>query len=789
MKVSYNWLQSYFEEQLPKQEKLAEVLTMHSFEVESVEEVNGDKILDIDILPNRSSDSLSHRGIAKEISSVLNIKIKSNDTQIIETPHPDNVISIDVEEPTLCRRYVGKVIENVKVGPSPLWLKERLEAIGQKSINNIVDATNFVMFDMGQPLHAFDIDKLGGKEIIVRNARIGEKIITLDDKEVELSEKDLVIADRNDVLAIAGIKGGKKAEVNEDTTNILFEAANFEPVNIRRTSHRLGISTDSSKRFENDITPELAGYAIEEAALLIHKILNNIVDETESNMKIGESVQFYPRRAGEYKVGVSAYEVNNLLGTSLSDKDTEDILNRIGFKFEKIENPIEKVLELAQKFVGVPYKFGASITYDAPRYFDCSSFTSYLFAQAGVAIPRISIDQFVFGEEIKEKDLKAGDLVFSNTHDGEIHYESVEFMKGTKIKEGVDHCGVYVGEGEIVHSSRYNGDGVEVQDLSNSEQFKDIIGYRRIVNGKKLRYVITVPPERLDLRIKEDLIEEIGKVYGYENIDAKLPEILDYEKTVNKELHYINKTRKFLVSKGFSEVYNYSLVPNGKVELQNPPASDKKFLRTNLSDGIKENLNKNSKNMPLLGIEDIKIFEFGNVFDEEKEYKSLSLGYYKNIKKSVEIAKEFLEKIKAEIENKLEIKFNIDIEEGVFEVNFDELVKKLPEPKTEYLETEFPDGNVRYKSISQYPFVLRDIAVWVPDEIENSGIFKIIKDNAGDLLVRATLFDEFKKDGKVSYAFNLVFQSNDRTLTDDEIGKIMDKITDKINSKPDWQVR
>ena len=183
MTISYNWLQSFFEETLPAPEKVAEILTAHAFEVESFEKKSGDTVFEIDILPNRAHDCLSHRGVAKELSALLNLPIRD-----LETKFPralGNLVSksgliIKIEDEKLCRRYIGRMIEEVNVGPSPEWLKERLLSIGQKSINNVVDATNYAMFHLGQPMHAFDADKLASHDIIVRAARDGERITTLD---------------------------------------------------------------------------------------------------------------------------------------------------------------------------------------------------------------------------------------------------------------------------------------------------------------------------------------------------------------------------------------------------------------------------------------------------------------------------------------------------------------------------------------------------------------------------------------------------------------------------------
>jgi len=448
MIISYNWLQSYFKEKLPSPEKVAELLIFHAFEVESVEKKVNDTILDVKVLPDRAHDTLSHRGIARELAVHLNTRIiDTKKSEKSQTEKSHRTLSIDVKDSALCRRYAGRIIEGVEVRPSPQWLVERLESIGQKSINNIVDATNFVMFDIGQPLHAFDTNKVDG-DIIVRNAEGGEKITTLDGKEVELNNQTLLIADERSPLAIAGIKGGKKAEINADTANIILEAANFSPTNIRKTSRRLGIQTDSSKRFENERSPEGVEEAMERITTLIVEVAGG------KDTKVGDVVDMYPRKPASYVVGVSTDEVNRILGTNISEKEIALILSHMGFSHRVIPSPIKEVLGRAMTLIDIPYKFGASIVYDAPRAFDCSSFIAYLFAQAGVQIPRMAVDQYAYGEAISEKELEPGDLVFSNTGDGKIYYETVEFMKGIKVLDGVDHCGLYVGKGSIIHATR-----------------------------------------------------------------------------------------------------------------------------------------------------------------------------------------------------------------------------------------------------------------------------------------------------------------------------------------------
>lgn len=779
MLISYNWLQTYFKEKLPSVDKVAEVFIFHSFEIESVEKNGDDFILDIKVLPDRAHDCLSHRGIARELAVHLNLKtleeVKSFKTS---GQKPKRELSIDVKEPVFCRRYNGLVIEGVNIRPSPEWLKNRLESIGQKSINNVVDATNFVMFDLGQPLHAFDADKVKGG-ITVRNANKGEKITTLDGKEATLDESVLVIADNESSLAIAGVKGGKKAEVTAETKNIILEAANFLPKSVRKTSKRLGIQTDSSKRFENELSPEKTKEAIEAVTNLILEIAGN------KETKIGNIIDSYPRRPAPYMVGVSTEEANRVLGVNLSSEEIETIFKKQDFIY-KIVNPTEEVVTLSQKLVGVPYKYGASVVYDAPKTFDCSSFIAYLFAQAGVAVPRMAVDQYAFGEKIKESELKAGDVVFSNTGQGKIYYETVEFIKGTKVPEGVDHCGLYLGNGKVIHATRYVGE-VVVEDLSKSEQFKNIVGCGRMVATGDKRFVVTIPHERLDIRIKEDLIEEIGKTYGYDKVPATPLPGSNVPVGVNKIFFCANKIRNILVQEGFSEIYTSSFANEGEVAVENPIASDKGFLRSDLKENMLKSLDLNSKNASLLGLEIVKVFEIGKVFKKPTEEKMfLTIGV------CGKKAKDMAEKIIDELGKRLGSETKGDVKQvgdkTVIEIDFNNLIEKLPEPKDyeDTLATKM-DG-AAYRKISPYPFITRDVALWVPESVESETVLEILKEKSGELLARAGLFDVFKKDGKISYAFRLVFQSQDKTLTDDEANAIMNEIYAELG-KRSWQVR
>jgi len=778
MKVSYNWLQTYFDTQLPSSEEVADKLTFHSFEIEGIEKVEGDSVIDIDVLPNRAHDCLSHHGIAKELSVLFQIPLKEdtlrNESKKVGSELPESkVLSVEIGDPLLCRRYTSAVIQGIKVGPSPDWLKSHLEAIGQKSINNVVDATNYVMFGLGQPLHAFDASQLEKKDdkysILVREAKDGEKIIVLTGEEYELTNSNLLIVDgnSNSPIGIAGVKGGMAAGINENTTDIIIESANFNPVSTRKTSQYLKLRTDASTRFENELSPELASYGLTEVV----KLINNL-----TGGKVEGYVDEYPKRATmRYKVGVSVEEINKLLGANVDEEKMESILKQFGFVHEKVK-PLDKVLTLAPTFKGVPYTAIGEIRYDNAEKFSCSSFVNYLFVQGGISLPSISIDQYVYGTPVEEDDIKPGDIAFFNSKEGKIRYESVDYFIGTKVPEGIDHCALYIGDGKIIHAARGEGKVVE-ERIEDSSQRNNIVGYRRMTNNKE-RYVIDIPFERLDLRIKEDLIEEIGRVYGYTNIGEDIPQ-KESEVPVHKKYHYAEKIRDTLTSKNFTEVYTYSLRDKGELELENPLASDKNFVRSTLREGIEGSLVLNEKNKAVLGLTEVNVFEIGNVFVNGKEYTSVCIGVSAHAKESEQTIKDLFVVLGCSTVGKWEGK--------TYEFSLDEILSSLPEPKEYDVKSE--DKLFSYKPFSLFPSVLRDIAVWTPESVSSDEILSIIENKAGELLVQSSLFDEYRKDGRVSYAFKLVFQSGDMTLSDEEINEIMKKIIDNLNSQEGFEVR
>ena len=342
MKVSREWLQRYFEKPLPDAEKLADALTFHAFEIESVEK----DILDVKVTPNRGHDCLSHRGIAKELSAIVNVPMKGDPLRMEVSLTPTtNEVSVSIDETQLCPRYIAGLIRGVKVGPSPHWLRNFLESIGQQSINNIVDAANFVMFSLGQPLHAFDAGQLSKKEgyaIGVRRAKVGEKLLALDEKEYVLAENMLVITDRHAeaAIGIAGVKGGKPTGISETTTDIIIESANFDGVSTRKSASALKLRTDASSRYEQVISPDLCAYGMRAVADLILELAGG---------EIAGFVDEYPTKPERKAVSATTASINGILGSALTDADVGNALQRLDLRFTRsddafvVEPPFERL--------------------------------------------------------------------------------------------------------------------------------------------------------------------------------------------------------------------------------------------------------------------------------------------------------------------------------------------------------------------------------------------------------------------------------------------------------------
>jgi phenylalanyl-tRNA synthetase beta chain len=322
MRVSYEWLKEFVDiRETPQQ--LGTRLTNLGLAVDALEPQTADFVFELDVPTNRP-DCLSHLGVAREIAAATGSPLKLPKFELQEDEKPANEsFSISIADSDLCARYCGRYIAGVKIGPSPEWLRTRLEALGVRSINSVADVTNYVMLELGQPLHAFDADRLQAHQIIVRRAEFDEKMRTLDGVDRDLNPSMLVIADAHRAVAIAGVMGGADTEISDATRNVLLESANFDPVSIRKTARSLGLSSEASYRFERGADVEMARYACDRAAALIQSL-------TDGSCYPGV-IDVYPRPRIPVTAMLRRQRIEAFLGARVEDTIVERILERLGF--------------------------------------------------------------------------------------------------------------------------------------------------------------------------------------------------------------------------------------------------------------------------------------------------------------------------------------------------------------------------------------------------------------------------------------------------------------------------
>lgn len=644
MKVVHEWLKEYVGPSIPSVETLEELFMFHAFEVEGIEKVGGHDVIDVKILPDRASYCLSHRGIAREIASITGTPLAHDPLQSEERLPAFSDIEVDIQDDHACTRFGAALMTGITVKDSPVWLKDRLIALGQRPINNIVDATNYVMYALGQPLHAYDADKFpkvdGKWQFQVRFAQEHETVSLIaeggkeGDRIVELQGSELLIIDKssNRPIGLAGVKGGAFAGVDNLTTQVILEAAHFDPIITRKTARRLGIVIDASKRFENNPSQDLIPHALREVVALISEIADGTC--------VG-SVDIEKRPALPVEVTVDPVRVNALLGLQLSGGEIISLIERVGARVTK--------------------------------------------------------------------------------------------------------------------------------------------------NGELLSVV--APFERTDLHIEEDYIDEVGRLHGYEHIVSEVPQTVPLSE-INVRHYYSEKVRAILLELGCSEVITSSFNKKDEVKLRNALATDKSYLRSHLRGNITEVLDRNANLVDLLGSNDTRVFEIGTVFSNVDgaivEHVSLCIGVRQKAHGYTSKDDVLLDSLITTLEERLGTKLSAQSEKGIAECDFTDVFLKLPIPSA-YEDSEVAE-EIIYKPFSLYPAMSRDIALWVSEGVEPQDVQKVLEELAGELRVRTTLVDVFTKDGRTSYAFRFVFQSHEKTLTDDEINAVMEKVYAEAQ-KNGWETR
>ena len=619
-----------------------------------------DSVIDFDLTANRG-DLLSILGMANEIAAIYDKKVRDIDLSHSENSDDiNNAFKVEVNTEN-CSIFLAKKVENVVIKESPLFIKNRLIASGIRPINNVVDISNYVMLETGQPLHYYDADTLNGK-IEVRMANEGEKLTTLDEIERELKPEDIVISDGTKAIGLAGVMGGLETEITENTKNIVIESAIFDPVMIRKTSKDI-LRSEASSRFEKGLDPNRTYMAIERSCHLLEKYADATI--------VGGLAKYDTTDLSDTEIDITFEKINAILGLEVPQEAVIDVFRRLGFKSQV--------------------------------------------------------------------------------------------------------------DGNTVH--------------------------------------VSVPKRRLDVKIKEDLIEEVGRIYGVDNIKGKLPELPlksgSYNKTVrqirNKMIDLgLNETLSYILV-NTKEGTQYAVMPEGyeNATLLDPMTEERNTLRYSMIPSMVKIYEYNKDRSQ----KDVCIFEIGKGFykkgeeyGENNKLCALMTGeYYQGItsNKQVDfftikgIVEEVLNYIGYEgrysfvVKNELpkdfhpyqtaEISVNNDIvgivgklhpqnfKEAVyaFEINLDKLLDKKV-------------GKMKYKEISKYPSVKKDLAIIVDENVTAQDIALTIKKAAGKLLLASKVFDIYTgtgiEEGKKSLAYSLEFGANDRTLTDEEINGAMEKV-------------
>jgi phenylalanyl-tRNA synthetase beta chain len=332
MKISLEWLGDFLSS-VPDASAAAEALTHAGLPVESIESHGPDTVLDVEVTSNRS-DCLCHLGIARELSAILDLPLRDEPIQVAESDDPASAsVRVRIDALEFCPHYTARLIRGVKIASAPPWMTRRLEAVGVRPINNVVDVTNYVMFETGQPLHAFDFAKIAGGQIIVRNAARGETILSIDGRTRQLVPSMLVIADARNPVALAGVMGGLESEVTESTFDVLLEAARFDPLNVRRTARALAMNSDSSYRFERGIDPTLPARASRRAAQLIL--------ETAGGKLAKGIVQAGSDHRQEKSIALRFSQVRRVLGIELPPDEILAKFKRLGLSPVRNDDRIE----------------------------------------------------------------------------------------------------------------------------------------------------------------------------------------------------------------------------------------------------------------------------------------------------------------------------------------------------------------------------------------------------------------------------------------------------------------
>jgi phenylalanyl-tRNA synthetase beta subunit len=520
-------------------------------------------IVDIKTPTNRW-DYLSYVGLGREIAATdLDNQLIEPDMEEIQLKN-DKDAKIEVEE-DICGAFYSvkaRMKENIK---SPQWLVDNLQASGVRTINAVVDITNFVMLEYGQPSHAYDINKIKGHSLGIRYAKKDELLVTLDGKKLKLSKADLVIVDKSGAIGLAGVMGGISTETDDETTNVLIEIANFDKTTVRRSALRHGIRTEASARFEKGLPLSLPYLATKR----IIKLLKEICDA--EIIKVNEQLH---SPVHHINLGMRLRKAEKFIGYKLDEKEVMNALFKRGFKPKHFSFSKE-----IKEHLGKPYMYGAQIATEKLEKFDCSLLTQYIYNRAGVDIGCTAQMQSEKGMEVPEIGFKPGDLLF---------------LKGDEKESGkkIGHVGMFIGSGKVLQASSTEKK-VVISPVTKFTKAKNYVGAKRYVENFNHIISVEVPWWRNDISMEADLFEEVAKTQGYNNMPDTLPIMPPTDTSKHQTLPSLMNLRERLVGLGLIEVMTYSFISREDIEftnqdisknlkIENPLSSEQDYLRTTL---------------------------------------------------------------------------------------------------------------------------------------------------------------------------------------------------------------
>ncbi len=634
-----------------------------------------DIILEADLTPNRP-DCMSMVGIAREVAAICQTRLRRPAISLTEGSEAvSRWVSVDVQDSEACPRYTARVIRGVKIGPSPLWLSRRLMAADIRSINNVVDVTNYVMMERGQPLHAFDYDLLAGAEIQVRRAQRGESFVTLDEKEHQLSPEILLICDAEKPVALAGIMGGLHSEVTPSTVNVLLESAYFQPATIRRGSKELNISTESSQRFERGVDPNGVVAAIDRAAGLISQLAGGEVAKGV--------VDHYPTPIEPKTVHVRVKRTNQLLGTDLSKEQMAAFLEKLDMETGR-QDPVK---------VRVP-TFRPDITREIDLIEEIARLYGY--------------------DKIKARVHGGGTLRVAQIWEEEAVGKIKAALCALGFHEVVTNS---LNDPKLLSAAGFSGPFRKIMNPLSEDL--------SVLRPSLVPSLLQVVQRNLRRAVRDIRIFELGKVFGQpsgEDVSAERWSLCGL-------------------------ITGRRLPPGWDYQDQEVDFFDLKGLLESLLDKI--------------SIDNFKFLAYdGDVF-QPRAAATLMLG---------ENPCGSLGRLSSEVTSA----FDLGIEIYLFQVDVSSLVNAMTNQR-------------RYSGLPRYPAAERDMAIVVPETMPAGRVEEVIREAGGELVVKIGLFDVYRGEqissGEKGLAYSLRYQSAQKTLTDDEVDGIQQRIVAALREK------